>query len=298
MIDSYGKERIEAYRYLIDHYGLPKDYLEKRRKDFETGNIFWYGVPADPKDGAKAIDDLSRRINAAIKKLASYKKISEIINDWDLINEAFSLEELSATMFTLSIPKSLGWQVDKRQKDNFAIFLGILWDKDDKKIRYFVAKNEGTENSVDKMIASRILLSPIQEFVPKSLPIAKVFCDWLLWKEQWIDQKKREGPCSYDEPLLNSENANGGNLTQRDVIKDIGPDQASQVGYNLNLEELNALVEELPPKMKEAFIRGRNDLPFVDRTQERACSRAVQWLKKTIEKRKLGHLRDILDHYQ
>ena len=262
-----------AYDYLASLDVMPDDFLEKSERDFETGDIFLRGVPAEPMDATRALDGLSSRVDAAIdaRTMALKHPTSR--------TEIASLEEMNSMLMVLLIPSSLGWHVADEYKGTFATLLGAVWHKRNGWLARRIKQREHLTTVTPANIAAYLLDAPLDEFELKKLPYAAALDKWLTNKVAWQIEKEIREP-SLDEPISDSE---GNETTLVEIIPD--PDADNEIirsaDRKLMLDELVGILKGAEKMAVTKFLRDEELTP----TERRAKDRGVRRIQKYCEER-------------
>lgn len=268
---------------------ISPSFLDDSKKDFETGDIFKYGVPASAEDGERAVNGLVARTKAAIDKIQKVESGTTTIKDVDFVSlyEIYSLEALSVTLLTQHIPEIFEWQIDGESKNSPATLLGIVWSKEMKWLPHWLKQVDNDRNASSSAITSHILLSPLDKFEAKSSQVCKQFYKWLVGKAERQAKKEKEiqgRGGSLNDPTTYKD----GSEREKDV-----PDEEAEVkiikeaSYEIIKKQLWPLIEELPSKTKAAVVKGMNR-EKLNGTERRARNRGKIKLKKIIEERGLS----------
>ncbi len=266
--------KLAAYKHLAT-IGLPKDYLEKCEQDFETGDIFWRGVPAYPEDAARALSGLSSRTNAVLSKRSSDRK------------ETASLEELGSMLMVLRIPSILEWRVTNDYKGTFALLLGTVWRGSERLVENIV-KREPEETVTSELIAAYILTAPIERFRVKFNkkhkgefePYAPAFRTWLSYHVGWLVEDENRND-SLDEPIGRNENGDK-KITLAELTPD--PKADKEIIFGAEKKFIAGLLTLLSPKEHAAVTKYMDDKKL-SRTENKAMNRGMARVRAYCEER-------------
>ena len=267
-------QKLAAYDHLTSIGLLPSDYLEKCDRDFDTGDIFWLGVPVEPQDAARALDGLSSRVDSVIDT------DTMVLRNPSPQKELEYLEELNSMLMVLLIPSFLGWQVADDYKGKFATLLGAVWHKRKGWLVRRIKQRERVKTVAPAGIAAYLLDAPLDEFELQKLPYARALNKWLTGKVEWQIKKETREP-SLDEPISDPDSGDK-ETTLVEVISD--PDSHDDIVRAAERKSvLGSLLGILHGKEKSAVtkaLRGEE----LSRTEQRAMSRGVQKMREFAKK--------------